>query len=1617
MLSIGKIGVAHAAYFMSRAAAGIDLAGRSGRAGRSGQQGSYYTGGGEKQGVWAAAGSMGVSAGAAVTPEQLTAMLSGIDPGTGNRLGHKIKPGGTFTDRLGIVRNRKPVSAFDLTFSLPKSVSAAWALADGPVRREIEGAWSHSVDAVVAYVQRRGVMSRSGAGGKTIEDVPGGATIARFDHFTSRAGDPQLHSHLLVANKVLCGDGVWRNLHGQQLYASAKAASMVGGAVLRAELSRRLGWSWDRIDDRLHADLAGSPKDLIEAWSSRSRDVAREAGRRVRKFEATTGREPTPDERIEIWNQAAVSSRQSKSLLPLEGDPHERWRAEAAELGIDADEVVDGYWSARRLERDVYDRPEVVIDGMRLALHGDLVDQLVAAAEDSATSLSDVDLDAAVYAAINAGPGCAAIGRPGSEFVDAAANALRERLEARLVFCGGRWWSPGLIAAEQAVAAWLASPAPEDVAADRIDLEGLGQDQAEAAAALVASTSTGSVLIGPAGAGKTTALARIAAAVGHDRVVAAAPTAVAAATLGAALGTPSSTVALINVSQSPLPHRGWVIIDEAGQLATRDLAAVCGRAAVARARVLLVGDPAQQGSVAAGGVFDALAASDVLCTSTLNQLWRFDDPAEAKATAAVHRGQRSGLDYHAANRRITDSSHADAAAVATDWWQAHRGRTTVISAPTSALMRNINAEIAGRRAAGGETGRVVCGDGDRAIRIGDIVTTRQNHRHHRADDGAPVRNGDRWTVTDTAGGGELVLGQDQLASAGGIGDGPPVAVSHRGAVVGPVRNGDRWTVTDTAGGGELVLAHLDRQATIALPGWYAATHIDLGYAVTQTRAQSITVDASMTVVTSSSSRDQLYVGLTRGKKENHLHIVTDQPAHDPETAPAHTTPQKIIDAVFSRRHGWATATDLTSPALSAAQAADHLALVAATGAGRCLPPNEHLDPASLVARRDVAAQRARADDIDDHIASGIDDWLAGICEYDAQSAYVENQEMKDMENQLLERLEAVEPYDNPWDGPRPDDAIVANSPDAGAGPPAPVCGPEAADPPEWRPTLGAIRRARGLLDDDFRYLGWDATAQIDRATEHAAVAGHFDNPWLVQLFAAYQRADRRSREEIAPVLAAVADPPARQRIEALAGCEPLQGHTAQWATDVRAAVAARRRARHRDTLDELTRARADKVAAAAGDAAARLAAADQNRWHKAVEDWLDNGCGTRQLAAAWEQAAKDAADDLWDHANTDHPPADPTPEAPAARPPNTPEPPPPMSVAEIAASARRSPATPQRASTDRTLPEAEAVAAAAGWYHDQLLNSPGAAAARAYLRSRGITEDQWDKWQLGWAPDQWQALAAHLARTGIDADAAVASGVLGETRGRCWDFLRGRVVFPIRDADGTPIALAGRLLKGDAHKYLNTRNNAIYQKSDALYGIDHAADAIAATGEAVVVEGYTDAIAAHAAGIANTVAACGTAFGEGHLQTLHTACGHPGLLTIALDADAAGAQAAETTAGLAARHAIHSRTARLPEGKDPADLEPDELRRAIGRALPRPWQAIPDIAATSSISEKVKAATTAVRQAAATDTVAGIIAACEIANTSDVTLQYLLDHAQQTAERPQPAPVRTSRRPTADIGL
>ena len=257
-----------------------------------------------------------------------------------------------------MTRRRRKFSAYDVVYAPPKSISVAWALADPTTRKEVEAAWDRSVGAVVGFVQAEAVASRSGANGVRREEVPAGATIARFDHWTSRAADPHVHAHLLVHNRVQCSDGKWRTLDGRLLYHNAAAASAVGGAVLRAELSRRLGWSWDRVGDHWHAELAGSPRRLIAEWSTRRRQIDRAAQAKIRRFETAQQREPTPAERAELWARAQRTTRPSKQDDP---DPHTRWHSEAEALGIDPGHLTASYQTARRREPDDYDRAELVL--------------------------------------------------------------------------------------------------------------------------------------------------------------------------------------------------------------------------------------------------------------------------------------------------------------------------------------------------------------------------------------------------------------------------------------------------------------------------------------------------------------------------------------------------------------------------------------------------------------------------------------------------------------------------------------------------------------------------------------------------------------------------------------------------------------------------------------------------------------------------------------------------------------------------------------------------------------------------------------------------------------------------------------------------------------------------------------------------------------------------------------------------------------------------------------------------------------------------------------------------------------------------------------------------------
>ena len=250
-----------------------------------------------------------------------------------------------------------------------------------------------------------------------------------------------------------------------------------------------------------------------------------------------------------------------------------------------------------------------------------------------------------------------------------------------------------------------------------------------------------------------------------------------------------------------------------------------------------------------------------------------------------------------------------------------------------------------------------------------------------------------------------------------------------------------------------------------------------------------------------------------------------------------------------------------------------------------------------------------------------------------------------------------------------------------------------------------------------------------------------------------------------------------------------------------------------------------------------------------------------------------------------------------------------------------------------------ATEAAADWYHQQLLYSrdPQAAEARHYLQGRGVGPDDWKQWRLGWAPDRWRNVTNHLK----DDQAALDAGIAAHSKtGRVYDTMRGRVIMPICDTEGDVVAFAGRALHegDDTPKYLNTRTTSLWSKSSTLYGLHQAAPSIAETGSASLVEGYLDVIAAHRSGLTNAVASCGTAVTQAHIDALEDVGADQ--VYLALDGDDAGRAAARAARRITRDSGLPTRTVNLPQGEDPASLDPAELHCLWNAAEPQPWAEI-----------------------------------------------------------------------------
>ncbi|MGH3120702.1 MAG: DNA primase, partial [Streptosporangiaceae bacterium] len=242
---------------------------------------------------------------------------------------------------------------------------------------------------------------------------------------------------------------------------------------------------------------------------------------------------------------------------------------------------------------------------------------------------------------------------------------------------------------------------------------------------------------------------------------------------------------------------------------------------------------------------------------------------------------------------------------------------------------------------------------------------------------------------------------------------------------------------------------------------------------------------------------------------------------------------------------------------------------------------------------------------------------------------------------------------------------------------------------------------------------------------------------------------------------------------------------------------------------------------------------------------------------------------------------------------------------------------------------------AAAEYYTERLHSPAAAPGRAFLTERGFTLADAERFGVGYAPAEWEALTRHLRGRGFTEQELLTGGLASQGRRGAMDRFRGRLMWPIRDLTGDVIAFGARKLNPDEDgpKYLNTPETPLFRKSTVLYGADLAKREIAARRQAVIVEGYTDVMACHLAGVGTAVATSGTSFGDGHIKILRRllmdADQFRGEVIFTFDGDAAGQRAVLRAFDLEEHFVTQTFVAVQRDGLDPCDLRLKQGEQAV----------------------------------------------------------------------------------------
>lgn len=825
-------------------------------------------------------------------------------------------------------------AGYDMTFSPIKSFSVLWAVAPREFAKVLEDIHDEAVAETIEYIENNMVFTRMGAQGVAQLDTEG-IIAATFTHRDSRAGDPDLHTHVPISNKVRARghDGIyrWLAIDGRPLFKGTVSASEFYNSRIEAGCIQRAGL---RLEERPATErgkrpvreIVGVPTELNDAFSSRRLMIEHRYTELAKAFQADHGREPTTVEAIALHERANLETRVAKHEPRSLAEQRQQWRAQAVEvLGGEqalSAMLVQVRQPGRRLVADITDdwvsvTASAVIETVsesRSSWQYNHVYAEALRAVRAAGWAADLDLAERVTAAALDEPNSHEHARVADD--DLAEPDMLRRRDGSSVYTTHRtqlFTSQAILSAEKRILDAAGRTDGRTIDRDTIEMALLAETaergrtlnagQAAMVREMACSGSRFQLALAPAGTGKTTAMSVLSRAWEESggNVLGLSPSANAAQILRDDIKTNTDTIdKLIWLLRRPYatddPAREWfdkidentlLLIDEAGKAGTLQLDEVNTFARARGASIKAIGDDRQLASISAGGILRDVER--IYGALSLTEVMRFKNRAEAQAGLALREGDPTGLAFYADAGRIHVGSGESIIDAAYTRWAADvaAGHDSTMLAPTNPIVTQLNQrarldrlealaadpDAAPRSAA--QTREATLADGLRAS-AGDIIASRQNQRRLR-----------------------LAGGKDY------------------------VRNGQRWRVDSVTGDGNLKVSRLDNGQKTILPAWYVNAYVTLGYASTIDASQGMTIGSRTTKGTShvigsaNLTRQKLYVAMTRATDESHVYIETaETDAHNILT-PRATHPDTAIDVL--------TKVLATDGAQVSATTADHMA--------------------------------------------------------------------------------------------------------------------------------------------------------------------------------------------------------------------------------------------------------------------------------------------------------------------------------------------------------------------------------------------------------------------------------------------------------------------------------------------------------------------------------------------------------------------------------------------------------------------------------------------------------------------------------------------------------------------